>query len=93
VLEFRSLKGTPTFTLQPPGTVRTAWLYNIVTPQTQVPSTMPRQIEAFTTIVSADVLKDWSVEELRVADYQDELVPQQYVPGWLVVERNKKGKN
>ncbi|KAK0743447.1 hypothetical protein B0T18DRAFT_392225 [Schizothecium vesticola] len=98
VLEFCSLKGTPTFTLQPPGTVRTAWLYDIVTPQTQWATLQPSEkksskVEAFKTIVSADVLKPWSEEELRVADYQDELVPRQYVPSWLIRERENKGEN
>jgi len=55
-----------------------------------VPIKNPREIEVFTTIVSADVLKDWSEEELRVADYQDESVPRQYAPGWLIRERENK---
>lgn len=51
---------------------------------------MPKRMEAFTTIVSSDVLRHWSEEELRVADYEDVSVPRECVPAWLVAEREKK---
>lgn len=51
---------------------------------------MTKRVKGFTTIVSTKVLRHWSEEELRVADYEDESVPREYVPAWLVAEREKK---
>lgn len=51
---------------------------------------MPKRMEALMTIVSSDALRHWSEEELRMADYENESVPREYVPRRLVAEREKK---
>ena len=74
------------FSQVPPGTLST--LYDRARPQLE-PTTLEGvdSINLHTQIVSADTLRAWSPEELRLVDYQDKWIPAKYVPMWLKREK------